>query len=179
MTIQLSKLDSIVENVFHAWLTWHSYDNKYLIFYSFWPCLSHSLVESHSNQMYFICFIIIFIMAGFGFDDDDFSLIGLTQEGHNFDVTVIDSSCDDENYGGLLECAQKLDGDISEKTSSLEGGMQPGVEPGVKTGVKPKESRFSISKTVNMLPITPNSMASSVSQLDKLIHVSFIHFNGL
>ena len=43
-------------------------------------------------------------MAGFGFDDDNFSLSGLTQEGHNFDVTVISSSSDDENYDGLLDC---------------------------------------------------------------------------
>ena len=41
-------------------------------------------------------------MAGFGFDDDDFSLSGLTQEGHEFDITVISSSSDDDNYDGLL-----------------------------------------------------------------------------
>ena len=40
-----------------------------------------------------------------GFEDDDFSLSGLTQEGHEFDVTtVISSSSDDENYDGLLDC---------------------------------------------------------------------------
>ena len=38
-----------------------------------------------------------------GFDDDDFSLSGLTQ-GHEFDVTVTSSSSDD-NYDGLLDCA--------------------------------------------------------------------------
>ena len=43
-------------------------------------------------------------MAGFGFDDD-FSLFGLTQEGHKSDVTVISSSSDDENYDGFLDCA--------------------------------------------------------------------------
>ena len=65
----------------------------------------HSLVESHSNLMYYIfCFVIIVIMAGF--DDDDFSLSGLTQQGHELDVTVISSSSDeDDNYGGLLDCA--------------------------------------------------------------------------
>ena len=66
--------------------------------------LLHSKLESHSDQMYLICFVIV-IMAGFGFDDDDFSLSGLTQEGHDFDVTVISSSSDDENYDGLLDCA--------------------------------------------------------------------------
>ena len=50
-----------------------------------------------------------------GFDDNDFSLSGLTQEGHELDVTVISSSSDDDNYGGLLDCAQKLGGELSEK----------------------------------------------------------------
>ena len=114
-------------------------------------------------------------MARFGFDDDDFSLSGLMQEGHNFDVTVISSSSDDDNYGGLLDCAWKLAGEISEKTSSLEGGMQPGVEP----GIEPNASNMPISKTVYTVSITSNSMASSVSQSDELIHVSFIHFHNL
>ena len=52
-------------------------------------------------------------MAGFVFDDDDFSLSGLTQEGHEYDVTTINSSTDDENYDGLLECARKLAGENS------------------------------------------------------------------
>ena len=52
--------------------------------------------------MYLICFVIV-IMAGF--EDDNFSLFGLTQEGHELDVTVISSSSDDENYDGLLDCA--------------------------------------------------------------------------
>ena len=60
----------------------------------------HFLVESHSDQMYIFCFIIV-IMAGF--DDDEFSLSGLMQEGHKLDVTV--TSDEDDNYGGLLECA--------------------------------------------------------------------------
>ena len=69
------------------------------------------------------CFIILFIiMAGFGFDNDDFSLSGLMQEGHD-SVTVINSSSssDDENYDGLLECAHQLAGETSNK-SSMEGG---------------------------------------------------------
>ena len=71
--------------------------------------------------MYLVCFVIV-IMAGFGFDNDDFSLSGLTQEGHEFNVTVISSSSDDENYDGLLECARKLAGETSDK-SSMEGGQ--------------------------------------------------------
>ena len=39
-----------------------------------------------------------------GFDDDNFSLSELTQQGHELDVTVI-SSDEDDNYGVLLECA--------------------------------------------------------------------------
>ena len=114
-----------------------------------------------------------------GFEDDNFSLSGLTQQGHKLDVTVISSSSDDDNYGGLLECAQKLGGKLSEKTSSLEEGMQPGVEPDAEPGVEPNALSFPISKILNMVPITPNSMVSSLSQTDESIHVSFIHFNGL
>ena len=66
-----------------------------------------------------------------GFDNNDFSLSGLMQQGHELDVTVISSDKDD-NYDGLLEYARKLGGEISNKTCSLEGGMQPGVEPGVE-----------------------------------------------
>ena len=64
--------------------------------------MSHSLVEYHGTRMYFFCFVIV-IMAGF--EDDDFSLSGLTQQGHELDVTVISSSDEDDNYGGLFECA--------------------------------------------------------------------------
>ena len=40
-----------------------------------------------------------------GVDDNNFSFSGLMQEGHQFDVTVISSSSDDDNYDGLLDCA--------------------------------------------------------------------------
>ena len=73
------------------------------------------------------------------FDDDDFSLSGLMQQGHKLDVTVI-SSDEDDNYGGLLECARRLGGEISDKRSSLEGGMQPGIKPSIEPGVKPNAS---------------------------------------
>ena len=56
--------------------------------------------------MYLICFVIV-IMAGFGFDDDDFSISGLMQEGHDFDVTVISSSSDDDNFDGLFGLCSK------------------------------------------------------------------------
>ena len=122
--------------------------------------------------MYIFCFVIV-IMTGF--DDDDFSLSGLMQQGHELYVTVISSSDEEDNYDGLLECARKFGGEISNETSSLEGGMQPGVEP----SVEPNASSCLISKIFNTVSITPNSMASSVSHSDQSIHVSFIHFNGL
>ena len=79
------------------------------------------------------CFVILIVIMA-GFDDDDFSLSGLTQEGHDFVMVINISSSDDENYDGLLECARQLAGEMSDK-SSMEGGVQPGVEPGVEPGV--------------------------------------------
>ena len=107
-----------------------------------------------------------------GFEDDNFSLSGLTQEGHELDVTVISSSSDEDNYDGLLDCAQKLAGEISDKTStSLEGGIQPGIKPG--------PSNFPISKTADSGLFLSNDMASSLSHSEQSIDVSFINFNGL
>ena len=109
-------------------------------------------------------------MAGFGFDDDDFSLSGLMQEGHD-NVTVISSSSDDENYDGLLECACKLAGEASDKIS-MEGGIQGGVEPGVEPGV----SNMPISEMANTGLILSNNMASSLSHSEQSNDVSFSHF---
>ena len=114
------------------------------------------------------CFAILNLMAGFGFDDNDFSLSGLTQEGHDNVVTVINSSSsDDENYDGLLECAHKLAGETSDK-SSMEGGIQGGVEPGV--------SNMPIPKMSNTGLLLSNDMASSISQSEQSNDVSFIHY---
>ena len=121
----------------------------------------------------YLVFFVIFIMAGFGFDDDDFSLSGLTQEGHEYDVTTINSSTDDENYDGLLLCARKLVGGNS------EGGEQAGVEPSVEPCVEPVESNLPISKTADSGLFLSNCMASSLSHSDQSIDVSFIIFNGL
>ena len=117
-------------------------------------------------------FAILIIMAGFGFDDDDFSLSGLMQEGHENVVTVINSSSsDDENYDGLLECACQLVGKMSDK-SSMEGGIQGGVGPGVEPGV----SNMLIPKTSNTGLFLSNDMASSFSQSEQSNDVSFIHY---
>ena len=139
--------------------------------------LVHSKLESHGDLMYLICFVIFVIMAGF--EDDDFSLSGLTQEGHEFDVTTVISSSDDENYDGLLDCARKLAGEISDKTSAVEGGVQPGVKPCVEPCVEPGPSNFLISKTADSGLFLSNDMASSLSHSEQLIGVSYILFNGL
>ena len=123
------------------------------------------------------CFVILcIIMAGFGFDDEDFSLSGLTQEGHD-SVMVINSSSssDDENYHGLMECAHQLAGETSNKVS-MEGGVQPGVEqPGVEPGVEPGVN-FLISKMSDSGLFLSNDMASSLSQSEQSNDVSFSHF---
>ena len=111
------------------------------------------------------CFVIlIIIMAGF---DDDFSLSGLTQEGHDFVTVINSSSSDDENYNGLSECACQLAGETSDK-SSMEGGMQAGVEPGVSNMPIPKMSHSGL--------LLSNNMASSLSQSEQSNDVSFIHY---
>ena len=102
-----------------------------------------------------------------GFDDDDFSLSGLTQEGHDFVTVINSSSSDDENYDGLLECARQLAGETSDK-SSMEGGMQPGVKPGVLN--------IPISTISDSGSFLSNDMASSLSQSEQSNDVSFSHF---
>ena len=113
-----------------------------------------------------------------GFDDDNFSLSGLTQEGHEFDVTTVISSSDDENYDGLLDCARKLAGEVSDKTSAVEGGMQAGVEPCVEPYVEPGPSNFPISKTADSGLFVSNGMEFSLSHSEQSIDVSYTLFNG-
>ena len=121
----------------------------------------------------FSCFVIvILIMAGFYDDDDDFSLSGLTQEGHDF-VPVIESSSDDENYHGLLDCARQLAGE-SDK-SSIEGGIQGGVVHAVvDQDVVETASNLPIPKMSDSGLFPSNDMASSSSHSDQLNDVSFI-----
>ena len=122
------------------------------------------------------CFVILFIiMAGFGFDDDDLSLSGLTQEGHDSVTVINSSSSDDENYDGLLECACQLAGETSNK-SSVEGGVQPGVKPGVEPGVETGVSNFQISKMSDSGLFLSNNMASSLSQSEQSNDVNLSHF---
>ena len=147
------------------------YDNKYACFYSLWPCYFIPSLNLVAYRHMLFCFVILIIMAGFGFDDDDFSLSGLTQEGHDFVMVINSSSSDDENYDGLLECACQLAGKTSDK-SSMEGGMQAGVEPGVEPGVL----NMLIPKMSDTGLLLSNDMASSLSQSEQSNDVSFIHY---
>ena len=106
-----------------------------------------------------------------GFDDDNFSLSGLMQEGYDFVTVINSSSSDDESYNGLLECARQLAGETSDK-SSMEGGMQAGVEPGVEPGVL----NIPIAKMSDSGLFLSNNMAYSLSQSEQSNDVSFIHY---
>ena len=149
------------------------YDNKYVIFYSLWPCY---FIPSLNLVVYrhMFCFIILIVIMA-GFDDDDFSLPGLTQEGHDFVMVIESSSSDDENYDGLLECACQLAGETDK--SSIEGGVQAAVmqgvvEPGVMQGVL----NLPIPKMSHSGLFASNDMPSSSSQSEQLNDVSFIHY---
>ena len=122
----------------------------------------------------FSCFVIaILIMAGFYDDDDDFSLSGLTQEGHDFVTVIESSSSDDKNYHGLLDCARQLAGE-SDK-SSIEGGVQGGVVHAVMDqDVVETASNLPIPKMSDSGLFPSNDMASSSSHSDQLNDVSFI-----
>ena len=122
----------------------------------------------------FSCFVIvILIMAGFYDDDDNFSLSGLTQEGHDFVTVIESSSSDDENYHGLLDCARQLAGE-SDK-SSIEGGVQGGVMHAVvDQDVVETASNLPIPKMSDSGLFPSNDMASSSSHSDQLNDVSFI-----
>ena len=143
------------------------YDNKYVIFYSLSPCYVIPSLNLVAYRHMFCFVILCIIMAGFGFDDDDFSLSGLMQEGQDSVTVINSSSSDDDNYNGLLDCARQLAGETSNK-SSMEGGVQPGVEPGVLN--------FLISKMSDSGLFLSNNMASSLSQSQQSNDVSFSHF---
>ena len=118
------------------------------------------------------CFVILIVIMA-GFDDDDFSLSGLTQEGHDFVTVIESSSSDDENYHGLLDCARQLAGE-SDK-SSVEGGMQGGVVQAVMDqDVVQTMSNLPIPKMSHSGLFASNDMPSSSSQSEQLNDVIFI-----
>ena len=109
-----------------------------------------------------------------GFDDDDFSSSGLTQEGHDFVTVIESSSSDDENYHGLLEYACQLAGE-SDK-SSVEGGMQGGVmQAVVDQDVMQTVSNLPIPKMSHSGLFASKDMPSSSSHSEQLNDVSFIN----
>ena len=118
------------------------------------------------------CFVILIVIMA-GFDDDNFSLSGLMQEGHDFVTVIESSSSDDENYHGLLDCACQLAGE-SDK-SSIEGGMQGGVVQAVMDqDVVQTMSNLPIPKMSHSGLFASNDMPSSSSQSEQLNDVSFI-----
>ena len=118
------------------------------------------------------CFVILIVIMA-GFDDDDFSLSGLIQEGHDFVMVIESSSSDDENYHGLLDCACQLAGE-SDK-SSIEGGVQGGVmQAVVDQDVMQTMSNLPIPKMSDSGLFASNDMPSSSSQSEQLNDVSFI-----
>ena len=117
------------------------------------------------------CFVILIVIMA-GFDDDDFSLSGLMQEGHDFVTVIESSSSDDEKYHGLLECACQLAGESD--ISSVEGGMQGGVVQAVMDqDVVETVSNLPIPKMSHSGLFASNDMPSSSSQSEQLNDVSF------
>ena len=118
------------------------------------------------------CFEILNVIMA-GFDDEDFSLSRLMQEGHDFVTVIESSSSDDENYHRLLDCARQLAGE-SDK-SSVEGGMQGGVmQAVVDQDVVQTMSNLLIPKMSDSGLFASNDMPSSSSQSEQLNDVSFI-----
>ena len=127
----------------------------------------------------YICLCALLIMAG-SFDDDDFSLSGLTQEGHEVDVTVIsDSEESDDNLAGLFECAKALEtGKKSNETSKHEESMLV-TEPSAKVNVSEGRPKGSVKEMAPSGLNVSNSMALSMAGQEKNFHVSFVIFCGV
>ena len=133
----------------------------------YWHYFCHFSLEIESNHMYFFC--VLFVMASFY--DDDHSLAGLTQEGH--EVEIQDISSDDEpidaesNFRLILEDAKALSSsetqisNFDDKIIHLSYG-EWSVSQGLSKIKRPQ--KFS------------NSMASSMVSLDSEINVSFSLF---
>ena len=125
--------------------------------------------------MYFCVFFALFVMAGF--DDDDYSLSGLTQEGHEVDVTVIfDSEESVDNFAGLLECAKVLE--TGKKCVKTEDSMVV-----TKQAAEVDWAEVHAEGAVLELPSSglnvSNSMVSSISDQGKNFHVSFVNIYAL
>ena len=142
------------------------------------PCglvIFHSLIESRSIRMYFCVLFALFIMAGFFDDDECLSLSGLTQEGHEVDVTVISDSEESlDNFAGLLECAKALEtGKKSGETSKLEDSMLVTEQVAEVNRAEGWPEGAGLELPSSGLNVS-NKMASSMGDQKKDIHVSFI-----
>ena len=83
--------------------------------------------------MYLFVLCLITIMARF--DDNNFSLSGLMQEGQELNINAISESDENNNYGGLLDCAKQLAGQGISKlkkqsitSTSEQGAVELSVE---------------------------------------------------
>ena len=134
--------------------------------------ICHSLLESHSIRMYFCVFFALFIMAGIFDDDEDFSLSGLTQEGHEVDVTVISNSEESvDNFAGLLEWAKLLEtGKKRVETSKSED-----VTEHAEVNVAEVRAEGALLELPSSGLNVSSSMASSVSDQGKNFDVSFVN----
>ena len=120
-------------------------------------------------------FFGLFVMAGFLDDDECLSLSGLTQEGHEIDVTVISDSEESlDNFAGLLECAKALEtGKKSGETSKLDDSMLVTDQATKVNRAKGRAEGHGLELPSSGLNVS-NKMASSMGEQKKDIYVSFI-----
>ena len=85
--------------------------------HQYWHIFCHVSLGNRSNHMYFLCVLLVMAL----FYDNDYSLTGLTQEGH--EVEIQDISSDDEpesNFRLLLEGARALSTSFYIQVSNIE-----------------------------------------------------------
>ena len=115
-------------------------------------------------------------MAGYFGDDDDFSLSGLTQEGHKVDVTVIsDSEESVDNFVGLLECVKVLE----TGKKHVETLKSEDMTKHAKVNVAEVHAKGALLELPSSGVKVSNNMASSVSDHEKNFDVSFINIYAL
>ena len=124
--------------------------------------------------MYFkllLLLVCVIVMSDFVEDDENYSLSGLTQEGHEVDVTVISDS--DDNYDGLLVYAKTLEMGKNENLN-LKSDDSIMVNNLVKVpGAKVRAEGVLLKLPASELNVS-NNMASSVEHEDKSIGVKFV-----
>ena len=123
----------------------------------------------------YICVLALLVMMAGSFDDDNFSLSGLTQEGHEVYVTVISNSEEsDDNLAGLFECAKVLETGVKRvETSKHEDSMLVTKQVAKVNWAKVHAKGIGLELPSSGLNVS-KSMATSMADQDKNIHVSFI-----